>query len=444
MKKLICAVAASLLATTGAFAQIANVKSAEKIANSEKPDFEEARRLIGEALQNEQTKNDPYTWYVAGLIESKAHTSEFARLAVDQNGDRTQLYTTLEAAVPAWLKVYEFEKQPNEKGKVNLKYTKKIKESLHNDHLQLFFGGVWFLQNNKFDEAIDALDNFLTVKRSELFADDKDIAAIDSNAMNSAYYAIGSASQQKKYDKVIDLYNRFGSFAIEPENVTQWAIAAYFAKGDSLGAVPVLKNAAETYPQDPYFLSNLVNILQRDGKSDEANAILEARLAKNPNDATALLIKGSSIEDNDLKGALGWYLKAAQADPSNANAFIYLGGGLYNAAAKLYENSELTKAQADLADNLLKASIPALEIAYKTRPDNVKGMLRSIYYQQKMNDKHDALEAGTLDVGTPALPADLESLISQIDLTKKEAPVVAPAEPKPAAPAKKAPAKRRR
>ena len=443
MKKLICALATGLLVSAGAFAQIANVKSAEKIANSEKPDFAEARRLIGEALQNEESKNDPYTWYVAGLIESKAHTAEFARLAVDQNGDRTQLYTTLEAAVPAWLKLYAIESQPNEKGKVNLKYTKKAKESLHNDHIQLFYGGVWFLQNQKYDEAIEALDKFLTVKKSELFADDKDVAAIDSNAMNSAYYAIGSASQQKQYDKVIDLYNRFGSFAVEPQNVAQWVIAAHFAKGDSLGAVPVLTSSVKAYPEDPYFLANLVTILKNNGRADEAIKLLDERISSNAKDATALLVKGSIIEDADLKEALGWYLKAAKADPANTNAFIYLGGGLYNAAAKIYENAELTQAQAQVAENLLKSAIPVLEIAYKSRPDNVKGMLGSIYYQQKMNDKHDALKAGTLEVGSPALPEGLEALIASIDLTKKAAPAVQKAEPAPA-PTKKASAKRRR
>lgn len=443
MKKLICALATGLLVSTGAFAQIANVKSAEKIANSEKPDFAEARRLIGEALQNEESKNDPYTWYVAGLIESKAHTAEFARLAVDQNGDRTQLYTTLEAAVPAWLKLYAIESQPNEKGKVNLKYTKKAKESLHNDYIQLFYGGVWFLQNQKYDEAIEALDKFLTVKKSELFADDKDVAAIDSNAMNSAYYAIGSASQQKQYDKVIDLYNRFGSFAVEPQNVAQWVIAAHFAKGDSLGAVPVLTSSVKAYPEDPYFLANLVTILKNNGRADEAIKLLDERISSNAKDATALLVKGSIIEEADLKEALGWYLKAAKADPANMNAFIYLGGGLYNAAAKIYENAELTQAQAQIAENLLKSAIPVLEIAYKSRPDNVKGMLGSIYYQQKMNDKHDALKAGTLEVGSPALPEGLEALIASIDLTKKAAPAVQKEEPA-STPTKKAPAKRRR
>lgn len=447
MKKLVSALAVGLLTSAGAFAQVANVKSAEKIANSDKPDFAEARRLITEALDNDETKNDPYTWYVAGLIENKAYTEGFKKAAIDQNADRTDMYKALTASIPSWLKVYELENQPNEKGKVNLKYTKKLQEVLHNDYLQLFNGGAWFLQSNKYAEGVNALEKFLDVKKAPFFAEDKDVAAIDSNAMNAAYYAIGAASSLKEYDRVISLYNRFGSFALNPKDIHQWVSSAYFAKKDSVGAIPVLIEAVKASPEEPYFLVNLVNIYQKNGKEAEANKLLDDRIAANAQDATALLVKGSIVEEKDLKEALQWYYKAAKADAKNANAFIYLGAGLYNAAAKIYENTNVTQAMAKTAEDLLRASIPVLEIAYKSRPDNIKGMLGSIYYQLKMTDKRDALDAGTLNVDGATLP-EISDLLQGLDLTvtKTAAPAVEAQSAQPAqkATAKKAPAKRRK
>ena len=447
MKKLVCAIAVGLLTSAGAFAQVANVKSAEKIASSDKPDLAEARRLITEALANDETKNDPYTWYVAGLIENKAYTEGFKQAAIDQNADRTAMYTALTASVPSWLKVYELESQPNDKGKVNLKYTKKLQEVLHNDYLQLFNGGAWFLQSNKYAEGVNALEKFLDVKKAPFFAEDKDVAAIDSNAMNAAYYAIGAASSLKEYDRVISLYNRFGSFALNPKDIHQWVSSAYFAKKDSVGAIPVLIEAVKASPEEPYFLVNLVNIYQKNGKEAEANKLLDDRIAANAQDATALLVKGSIVEEKDLKEALQWYYKAAKADAKNANAFIYLGAGLYNAAAKIYENTNVTQAMAKTAEDLLRASIPVLEIAYKSRPDNIKGMLGSIYYQLKMTDKRDALDAGTLNVDGATLP-EISDLLQGLDLTvtKTATPAVEAQSAQPAqkATAKKAPAKRRK
>ena len=447
MKKLVSALAVGLLTSAGAFAQVANVKSAEKIANSDKPDFAEARRLITEALANDETKNDPYTWYVAGLIENKAYTEGFKKAAIDQSADRTDMYKALTASIPSWLKVYELENQPNEKGRVNLKYTKKLQEVLHNDYLQLFNGGAWFLQSNKYAEGVNALEKFLDVKKAPFFAEDKDVAAIDSNAMNAAYYAIGAASSLKEYDRVISLYNRFGSFALNPKDIHQWVSSAYFAKKDSVGAIPVLIEAVKASPEEPYFLVNLVNIYQKNGKEAEANKLLDDRIAANAKDATALLVKGSIVEEKDLKEALQWYYKAAKADAKNANAFIYLGAGLYNAAAKIYENTNVTQAMAKTAEDLLRASIPVLEIAYKSRPDNIKGMLGSIYYQLKMTDKRDALDAGTLNVDGATLP-EISDLLQGLDLTvtKTAAPAVEAQSAQPAqkATAKKAPAKRRK
>ena len=101
---------------------------------------------------------------------------------------------------------------------------------------------------------------------------------------------------------------------------------------------------------------------------------------------------------------------------------------------------------AKTADDLLRAAVPALEIAYKTRPDNIKAMLSSIYYQLKMTDKHNAIEAGTLNVDGATLP-DITDLLQGLDLTiNKATPVVEEpaAQPAQKTTTKKAPAKRRK
>ena len=60
MKKLVIAAALGLM-STGAFAQVDKVKSAEKLIDS---NTAEARKQAAEARQNDATKNDPYAWFV--------------------------------------------------------------------------------------------------------------------------------------------------------------------------------------------------------------------------------------------------------------------------------------------------------------------------------------------------------------------------------------------
>lgn len=229
---------------------------------------------------------------------------------------------------------------------------------------------------------------------------------------------------------------KFGDIALNKKELLQMVAASYLANKDSVGVFPILIEGDKIAPEIPFFLANIVTIYQNQGKEDEAIKYLESKLAANPSDAMALLMTGTLHERTDLKKALEWYYKAAKANPEDFNANLYLGQALYNSAAKLYENSNITAEQSAVADKLLKAAIPALEIAYKSNPDNVKGLLGSIYYQQKMDDKKTAIDNGTLEVGTPSI-GDLTALISSIDFTV--APKVEASAP--AQPVKKAPTK---
>lgn len=434
MKKLLCAVALGLMTTAGAFAQIANVKAAEKIAGSgDKADFDEARRLIKEALANDETKNDPYTWYVAGLIDRENFNVEQKKSLLDASADKTPMYVALANVIPTWLQVHTLETAD---GKGKLKYSKKVKEALLVDYQQLLNAGSYYFDQKKYAEAADVFDKFLDVKRSALFADEKAVSEIDSQAMNIAYYAIASAYTANEYGKAIEMNKKFGDIALNKKELLQMVAASYLANKDSVGVFPILIEGDKIAPEIPFFLANIVTIYQNQGKEDEAIKYLESKLAANPSDAMALLMTGTLHERTDLKKALEWYYKAAKANPEDFNANLYLGQALYNSAAKLYENSNITAEQSAVADKLLKAAIPALEIAYKSNPDNVKGLLGSIYYQQKMDDKKTAIDNGTLEVGTPSI-GDLTALISSIDFTV--APKVEASAP--AQPVKKAPAK---
>ena len=52
-----------LLAAGFSFAQEKNVKEAKSLADAVKPNFTEAEKLIGEALENPETKNQANTCY---------------------------------------------------------------------------------------------------------------------------------------------------------------------------------------------------------------------------------------------------------------------------------------------------------------------------------------------------------------------------------------------
>ena len=72
MKKIFLMTFVSIFAVSAAFAQVKNVKKAYKLSEAyENPDFDQAETLIEEALTDPTTKDDPYTWWVAGHIQDR-------------------------------------------------------------------------------------------------------------------------------------------------------------------------------------------------------------------------------------------------------------------------------------------------------------------------------------------------------------------------------------
>ena len=142
MKKLVL----SLLlvgSISGMYAQKANVSKAKNKVLMETPDFAGARELIKPALEEETTKNQANTWYVAGLIGYK----EKSKMEADNILDPSKIDQNAKGAVVmesyAYLvKADSLDQLPNEKGKVKPRYRKDIKRMMREYYnLEEVWGG---------------------------------------------------------------------------------------------------------------------------------------------------------------------------------------------------------------------------------------------------------------------------------------------------------------
>ena len=232
MKKLVIAAALGLM-STGAFAQVDKVKSAEKLIDS---NTAEARKQAAEARQNDATKNDPYAWFVSGMVEQKDYNSELTKAQLQQKADENKMYNALIAEVPFFLQTYALENVPNEKGKIKLKYAKKAKDILKVDLPMLLNAGTFFQQKQDYKTAAEAFESYVNVRRHAMFADDKAIATLDTTAYDVAYYSALMYHEVKNYDKAIAIANEFKNSPIKAEDIYQVLAASYQSKGDRRSA----------------------------------------------------------------------------------------------------------------------------------------------------------------------------------------------------------------
>lgn len=391
MKKLIIAAALSLVAT-GAYAQKANIKAAEKLASS---NVAEARRLASEARQHEETKTDPQAWLVSGMIENGVFMQEFTKLQIGQPADEPTMYAALMAEMPYLLEVYNLENVPDAKGRVKLKYAKRAKDVLKSDFRWLYNAGHHYLQAQDYAKASEGFARLIEVRNHPLLSDEKDLRTpeLDTLAWESSYLAVLLAYEDKKHDRAIEYAQRFRNQEYKQNEIMQVLAAAYLAKGDTLSAIPVLEQGLKLFPQEEYFMGGIVSVNVAQGKTDKAIELLEQITASGTTNPKYLIALGNLHEmgENYAKAEVA-LKRAIELDKAGFDTNFNLGRLYFNQGVVTLNVENLDKLTKEKAVALFQKAIPYLETAYKTEPDQVYYTLANAYYQVGDEAKHDQIK----------------------------------------------------
>ncbi len=396
MKKFFYAVAMSLLATGATFAQKSDIRSAERLAE-EKP--AEARAIMAKLGDNVEPKYKAYAKYVSGLIEHEAFRKELNKLMVPNLGacDTLAMYNDLMNSIPFFLETEAIELQPNEKGKIKIKYTKKAKEHLKEDYSLLINAGYFYFQDKKmYDKSAKAFDNYLKVRAMKIFEDDKAMTTADTMSWDAAYLAVAANFEGKLYDETIKLAKKYKDHQdYKKDEMTQLICASHLAKADTVAALEALELGASEFPKSPYYLGNLVNVYASQNKLDKAISFLTKAIEANPGNTNYLLAMGGLYErKEDWNRSAEWYQKILEVEPENFDANNSLGRSYFNQAVEVLNAETLDKLAIEKAKGLFKKALPYLEAAYKVNPDQVYYVLSNVYDRLDMKDKYDEVMAG--------------------------------------------------
>ncbi|KGN84790.1 hypothetical protein HQ42_02680 [Porphyromonas gulae] len=374
------------------FAQKANVKGAESLSSGSKPNFAEARTLIGEAMKNPETMNDAKTWFVAGQVEERLFTSENLKQTVNQEPDRAAMNDALLRVLPFYLKADQLDNTPDEKGKVKPKFTKKIMESLKGNHLYYINAGGYYMEKKDFKKALEAFDQFMQIKELPMFAAVPEISAQDSNSMMVGFFSAICAYQANDLDKTLEICNKIKDVPYRQNDVYQLIATVYQDKKDTEGYIRMLEEGVQKFPKEAYYLLNLINKYIETGRTAEAISSLERAIADDPQNVQLYDVMAKLYENTqNYDKAEEWLKKGLALDPNNASVCYDLGRVYYNRAADLKGADQVNAETEAKAKEYLQKALPLLEKAYSINPDESWYVLRNVYYNLKMNDKYKEL-----------------------------------------------------
>ena len=390
------------LATTVAFAQKAAVSGAEKMAKDQRSNLNEARNLIKGALTHPETQNDAKTWFIAGQVEDAQFNRESTKQILGQKPNEAVMYEALANELPYYLKAYELDQKPNDKGKVAPKYAKNIKGILSANHVYYLNGGGYYLDEFENQKAYDMFQQFLQISDLPFFAGEK-TSARDENFMMVQFFAAAVASRMENHELAIKALNRAKDTPYKQYDVYQWLVYEYEQVKDSVNMEKTLEEGMKIFPDSSFFILNLINTYLYSDRNEKAVDMLTTAIAGNPTNPQLFLALGSVYESgyHDYDKAEANFLKALALDPESSIGLSYLGLVYYNQAInKINEANQLTdvqqyNAEKEKAKELFRKALPYFEKAHQLDPDNMQNMigLRGIYYQLEMSDKYNEIEA---------------------------------------------------
>lgn len=340
MKKLFVAALLAVTATS-AFAQ--DIKSVLKAK-----DYAEAQSGLNSCLSslNDEDKAKGYNKLVdlsfdkfnkENAVALEAQTLEQMGQKSNKTYDKQGMYDALLNGLNNALECDKYDQLPNAKGKVAPKFRKKNADRIWPNRIQFVIAGQDGLQGDDQTVAYKYFAAYVDSYTAPLFAD-VDKGARDEYLGSVALIAARLAYQMKDMDKA----NQYCDVALNDTVSYKEALGVKVAfmqqamktKEDSLRC---LKDVEALYLKDKAnenIFSVLAPLYGALGMQDKQDAILAERLAANPNDFMANLVKGQALMNASKWDEAIATLQKATAAKDDALALTFLGFCYNNKAAQ--------------------------------------------------------------------------------------------------------------
>lgn len=417
MRKILFLTLMALLTTGSVFAQKSALKDAKRALGRD--DLNEARTLIKQAAEHNETATDPETWKVWGDIGNKAFDTQRTNTMLGKAANDKVMYDGLMESYHPYLKADSLGELPDKKGKVKNKFRKDIAGVLRANHPFYINGGVFYNEQRDYKKATDFFQIYWDIPTLPMFAEEeKQSFVLDSTYQTIKYYAIITAIQAEDHKRALAMLERAAkepfieNSAYKESDIYELMASEYLQLGDSAKFIEVLHLGAERFPSSNYFTPNLVNVFIREGNTDEALQYLDRAIQNNPENACDLnSVKGALLaEKGDYDAAEVEYNKALAQDPNCERALEAIAVNYILQAQNLKEKTAMISDRQQQMQNdkktveLYQKSLPSLEkfaelLKGRKAPENeiesVLLKLRNVYYNLSSMgvDKSKELEA---------------------------------------------------
>lgn len=355
------------------------------------PEAEQLLKTNLVQLANSEEKAKAYNHLTKLALEKfdKENAIQAANMAAVVAKQPETPYDTLgfyEAAYNATmngLECMKYDAEPNAKGAVKPKYTENLKMLIANTRMQLVTAGNHYAGLGDQDGVLKYWGTFLDSDDNPIFAASK---AQEAQFIGQvAYYSAQFANQAKQYERA----EKYADIAMKDEAMREKAQTFKYAMAqrnlktheDSVKYVNTIKELYQREPDNEMAFGTLCNMYNELNMNAELKALIDDKLAKDPNNHTAWALKGQSLmNQNTTADNPNWdecieaFKKAIEIDGTNPVILTYLGYSINSKAAQVNGDRAAQKA-------LYKEAMGYLERAKEIDPNRERANWAYPLYQ---------------------------------------------------------------
>lgn len=355
------------------------------------PEAEQLLKTNLGQLANSEEKAKAYNHLTKLALEKfdKENAIQAANMAAVVAKQPETPYDTLgfyEAAYNATmngLECMKYDAEPNAKGAVKPKYTENLKMLIANTRMQLITAGNHYAGLGDQDGVLKYWGTFLDSDDNPIFAASK---AQEAQFIGQvAYYSAQFANQAKQYERA----EKYADIAMKDEAMREKAQTFKYAMAqrnlktheDSVKYVNTIKELYQREPDNEMAFGTLCNMYNELSMNAELKALIDDKLAKDPNNHTAWALKGQSLmNQNTTADNPNWdecieaFKKAIEIDGTNPVILTYLGYSINSMAAQVNGDRAAQKA-------LYKEAMGYLERAKEIDPNRERANWAYPLYQ---------------------------------------------------------------
>ena len=280
------------------------------------------------------------------------------------------------------------------------------------DNKQEIYQRVGNVMNTYYTKGADDYNTGKFAEAAPMFKKAYDIAksmgSPDANEMLN--FAATSALRAEDYNTALEYFTEVKNNGADNVEIYKHLAACYNGLGNADQAMAMINAGLEKNPSDAGLILEKVNAYLKESRGAEAVADLVKLQELDPENAQLLFVLGTIYGDENNKDvydtdkARQYYEQALAINPGYYDA-TYNIGVLYTTMANKYieQANEITgfsKAEQEQYNNLieqgnelLRTGLPYLKQAYDAQPsDDVKNVLRSIYVKLNMMEEVKELD----------------------------------------------------